>query len=215
MRLRSEQGGAVEVEFVIRPDDVLAFHEYVWDHQAGQAGGAGSTWAALVFVGAVLPCAGFLYVQGQLSLTGLLIPILFVVIVLLKLVFWRPVLRRQMRRNLDQKADINSKLLGWRRFKLTPEALVVATEHSNSTHAWAGFQRIEIARDRAFFFDSPTSAHVVPGRAFSDENSFKQFVETGRRYWDAARNAISEESSSSQTPPESETNIMPDERADH
>jgi hypothetical protein len=201
----------MEVEFVVRADDVLAAHEYVWDQPTNQVGVAGSTWAVLVFVGALLPCAGFLYVQGQLPLAALLIPILFVGVVSLKLIFWRPVLRRQLRRDLDQRADIKSKFLGWRRFKLTPEALVTATEHSSTTHAWAGVEKIAIASERAFFFYAPTLADVVPRRAFPDEESFKQFMEAAQRYWEAARQAPHDKGPAPGAP---DTNIMADRRAD-
>src|SRR5215475_5272012 len=70
---------------------------------------------------------------------------------------------------------------------LTPEALLTASEYGSGTTFWSGIEKIIIAGERALMFDSPTSAQVVPRRAFADEDQFREFVAIARRYRDEAR----------------------------
>jgi hypothetical protein len=205
----------MEVEFVLRPDDVMAFHEYVWDHPPkGGRGYRGLSWVWLVLLGLLSLLSVPSLIQGDWSLYVIWGPLMFVTFLLLKL-FWRPLLRRQVRKTLEQKADQNAKQLGWKRLTLSPESLIAVSEHRTVTICWAGIEKIVIAGERALIFDSPTSAHVVPRRAFADEDEFRDFVAIARRYRDAAKDDRPQQRAARRKRSgEDDTGIKPGERAD-
>ncbi len=177
----------MEVEFVLRPDDVMALYEYAWDNPAKGAGRGARMlrWALLIILGLLSGFSVLALVLGHYSFSVFFLPTMFILYLLLVL-FRRPLLRRAARRNLAHKVNKNAKLLGWQRFVLTPESLTAASEQSTTTLAWTAIEKIIIG-ERAMIFDSPSSAYVIPRRAFADEEAFREFVATARRYRDAAK----------------------------
>jgi YcxB-like protein len=206
-------GTAMEVEFVLRPDDVMAFHDYLWAHPPKQArtlAASGLSWGLVLISGLLSLCSAYWLLQGDYSFITVYPPVLFLMALLLRL-SWRSRSRWIVRRNLARKVDKNAKLLGWQRLALTPEALAASSEHSTTTLAWAAIEKIVITEKHALIFDSPTTAYVVPRRAFADEDEFREFVATARDY----RDAPPEKSKPSRKPnSDADTGITRDERAD-
>ena len=205
----------MEVEYVLRPDDIMAFHDYFWDHPPKGVGPGRPllSWSLLVLLGILSLLYAPSLFRGDRSFVAIYCPVVFVLLLVAKL-FRRPLLRRQVRRNLEQKADKNAKLLGWKRLTLTPEALIAASEQSTTTLAWTMIEKIVIVGEGALMLDSPSSAYIVPRRAFTDEGEFRAFVTMARRYRHTARQAQSEERLSDREPPEVNTNIMRDKPTD-
>jgi hypothetical protein len=198
----------------------MFFYEYCWAHPPKRARGqfVWLRWAVVAVAGlfAIVAIARFL--EGERSFWVFLAPVCFIWALLVRL-FFQPLrrwsLRRTLRRDLEEKTSKNAKQLGWKRLTLTPEAIIDTTEHSNSRTAWTAIEKIVIVGERALIFDSPTSAGVVPRRAFADDEEFREFVATARRYRDEARDALPERTPSRRKRvAEPETNIKPDERAD-
>jgi hypothetical protein len=52
---------------------------------------------------------------------------------------------------------------------------------------WTAIQRIEVTDQHAFFFTGPQTAYVLPRRAFSDAESFHQFLGKARSFFEAAK----------------------------
>jgi hypothetical protein len=207
----------MEIEFVLLPEDILALHEYLWDHpeQFGRKR-AGSLWIFLVAFGLLTAISiAVLATSGEWNAMTIFAPTVFVLLLCLQF-FGRRLLRRQVRRNLERKADANTKaLLGWRRITLAPEGIRTASESSNTTAFWPSIEKIVIGGEQAFIFNSARAAHVIPRRAFADEAAFREFVAAARRYRDAAQDSTSEQVDGSSKPREPDTNILSDERPDH
>ena len=211
----------MEVEFVLRRDDVLAFFDYALDHPPKQLRGGAEWFSWLWLIPIVL--LGFHsllsiepIIQGDPFSIGA--PIFFVTF----LFFWlfrrrlkRQFQRRALLKSLDRKADKNAKLLGWQRLSLGPEGISHTTEFNTTTIFWAGIEKIVIARERALIFDSPTSAYVVPQRALASEKAFLEFVETARSYHDLAKEGGAEPGRTQPKPSgQSETGITPRDQID-
>jgi hypothetical protein len=159
----------MEIEYVLRPDDVLAFHEYAWDHPTKQMKAAAKGFTILLlFLGLMALLAVPNFMRGDLSATNFFPVTLFAAALLYRL-RWRSQKLRLVRRDLEEGADQNSRELGWRRVVLTPEAITTTTERESCTRYWSAVEKIIITGEWALIFTSPTSANIVPGRAFADK----------------------------------------------
>jgi hypothetical protein len=190
-RLCRARGATMEVEFVVRRDDVMAYYEYMSHHSRGPAWGriTGRGWALVVCLGLLCALSLYLCIREDWPLSTILGPLVFLV-PLLAMLLSLHLMRRQvvghlLRGGLEKAADESGKL-GWKRVTLTPEAVLAASENSSTAIAWAGVEKIVIAGEQALLFDSPTSALIIPRRTFADEEAFRAFVATAQRYRDAA-----------------------------
>jgi hypothetical protein len=186
----------MEVEFVLRADDVLAFHEYYLKRQSR---GGQRQWlvpvvclllTALVWYGYILPSANDITLP--LGLT-----VLFIILTTFSWAQRRRLPARilsQLRRQLDD--EWNKKLIGWRRLSLTPESMTYTSKLMTASAQWQAVEQIILTEDHAFFFTTRTSGFVLPAEAFSDEEAFREFVQAARRYRRSA-NAEAEEDASS------------------
>src|SRR5581483_1561727 len=124
----AREGTAMEVEFVMRPDDIMAFQEYMADHppKGYETGLKGPSWRWIVGFGifSLLPVLCFVYVSMPFYVLFfvLLGPIIFLVFVHTKL-RWRSIYLGSVRRGLERNADENAKKLGWKRFTLSREGI--------------------------------------------------------------------------------------------
>jgi hypothetical protein len=77
--------------------------------------------------------------------------------------------------------------LGEHTIILTPEHVYERTEVTELRSLWRGVCRIEASRTHLFIFIKPTSAHIIPRRAFATPADADQFLATARSYLEASR----------------------------
>jgi hypothetical protein len=58
---------------------------------------------------------------------------------------------------------------------------------SSQVTQWAGIVDIAVTTDHAFFFNSPTTAYVLPRRAFAHAEDFHDFIDLADDYLARAR----------------------------
>jgi hypothetical protein len=204
----------MEVEYTLRADDVLAFHEYCLERQPRRGQ---QQW--VVPVGCLLLTAMVWYNYSLPGANDITVPLAFTVFFLGVTVFSWVQRRRipnkvlgQLRRQLDD--EWNKKLLGWRRLSITPESITFTGKLTTTSALWEAVEQIAVTEDHAFFFTTKTAGFVVPVQAFPDEEEFRAFVKTARRYRKAANATSEEDPPSRRRPRVEETGFTADEPTD-
>jgi hypothetical protein len=206
----------MQVEFVVRRDDLFALNEYLLKHPAsGVKGSYGSLlwvrWGIWVLVALLVFIPSFMRGDDAIPLYAF-VPLLVFSVVLFTLRFTN---RGLVRKNLQRIIDNNPRLMGWRRLALTPETFTAVTRYKTTTVSWAGIEKIVIMGDHAFIFEMPASAFIVPRRAFGDDEDFREFVETARDYRDHAQDGpLPERKIRRAVGSETDTGITRDEHGD-
>jgi hypothetical protein len=70
---------------------------------------------------------------------------------------------------------------------ISPEWLSEKTPVNESKVAWATLKSVEEDADYLFLFLDKLVAHTIPKRAFSSPHEAETFLNTARRYWEAAK----------------------------
>jgi hypothetical protein len=78
-------------------------------------------------------------------------------------------------------------LFGPHSLELTPEGIHETTAVSTSTYAWTGIERIADDDSHLYLYVSPTSAYVVPKRAFASAEGARTFLAQASAYRHASR----------------------------
>jgi hypothetical protein len=205
----------MDVEFVLRADDILALHKYLLERRPRAGHGQ---WVWLV-VGEVFLVLCILFDFSNSDWTGTTFPLIIAVVFLgliAFVVFQRQAMPArvlgQLRKQLDD--EWNRKLLGWRRLSLTPEAITFTGELTTFSVRWPAVEQIVTTEDHAIFLVTRQTGLVLPVRAFPDEEAFREFVKAARRYRKAANAGPEEESPPRRRSRVEETGITAEEPAD-
>jgi hypothetical protein len=81
-----------------------------------------------------------------------------------------------------QEDQHNQWVFAPQRLTIAPEGITIQRTLSTTTHQWPVVWKIESTEDHVFFFDTSTSAIIVPKRAFADKRHFEGFVALARVY---------------------------------
>jgi hypothetical protein len=173
----------MEVEFVIRVDDHLAFHRYYLERRP--PAGSGRLVVLVLLFGLL---GGLMWLNynrgGWADITApVVLTVVFIAFAVLA-VFQRRLfvgqVLRAMRRQLDD--EWSEKLLGWRRLSIDPDGITVVSELTTASTLWQAVEQIAVTDDYAFFFLTRRTGFVLPARAFPDDEGFQDFVKTARHY---------------------------------
>jgi hypothetical protein len=186
----------MDVEFVLRVDDVLALHRYCLERQPRTSR---PQW---VLLGGCLLLTGLVWFNYiRTDATDFTLPLVlsacFLGLSIFALMPRKMMVDKvlgQLRRQLDD--EWNRKLVGRRRLSVTPEAITFTSEVTTFSVRWPAVEQIVITEDHAFFLVTRSTGLILPIRAFEDEEAFREFVKTARGYRKSA-NAVSEEGSPS------------------
>ena len=113
----------------------------------------------------------------------------FAVVTLLFYAFFYSFLRQKVAKKAlqNQFEQGRNKLIGKHRLSITPDQVTDMSEVGVSTTHWRAIEYV-MANDQYLFMPvRASSPHIVPRMAFSDESGFKQFVETAKAYYQAAK----------------------------
>jgi hypothetical protein len=79
----------------------------------------------------------------------------------------------------------NRWFFGPHRIRIDPEGVTIIFPVQQLQIAWAGICQIDATEKRIAFWTTTRSGHVVPRRAFRDEQHFEEFVGLARQYQQA------------------------------
>ncbi|MDP1588992.1 MAG: YcxB family protein, partial [Prosthecobacter sp.] len=77
----------------------------------------------------------------------------------------------------------SSGVIGPHEMRLSPEGLRDTTPLTDSLTRWPGVFRITRRGDYLTIWTSPFMAHIVPKRAFADQDAFEAFERQARAFW--------------------------------
>jgi hypothetical protein len=175
----------MEVEYVLRLDDLLAFNMYI---QARRRGFRLGRWLLPLPFGLAAGLAWLTYRPGDSLVIHVILTGVFLGLSIVAL-RQRAMVMRQIRRQLQGEP----RLLGWRRLAIGPEAVTFTSKFVTITARWPGVDPIAVTEDHAFLFTTKLTGIIVPVRAFPDDEAFRDFVKAARRYQRAADDGADEE----------------------
>jgi hypothetical protein len=183
----------MEVEYVIKPDDFVAFCIFCFRRLSwGRRHPLFLVWLMLLAVSLacnvlVLPeTMSGVYRSERIAWAFLPAPVLLLLGVV-SLLTARMRARWRALRALKSKALKG--IVGWHRLVVDPEGLTEANEQIPLTIRWSGVASIEAVEQYAFFCTTNGGAVILPKQSFLTEHAFLDFVATARQYWDAAKRA--------------------------
>ncbi|SRR6266851_5896239 len=185
--------GCLEVEYGITVEDLADLQRYSNSQlsiQKGQNRSNAMSWVTVfVFAGIVLwsVLSDAFQVNGHSSFkTGLLAGFLSALILLMVLFLVRIRYLNSAEAAARTAFELDPGRYGHVSMMISPNELRTSTPTSQTTTQWHGIMKIEEGQHCAFFFTSLTQVHFVPRRAFQDDECYRNFVETARRYHDQA-----------------------------
>jgi hypothetical protein len=183
-------GAVTQVAYELSVDDLIAFSMH--HRRTSPAMRRQLRMAYLVFP-AILFALGAL-VLAVVGDEGIRMPLaVFVFGVGVILSFAGPLLSRHKTAQFLTKIyaeGSNRALTGWRRLSIGREGVAMSSELVESQMKWPAIERIESTDGYMFIYIGSANALVVPVRAFSTPAHFLVFLETARRYWQQAREAL-------------------------
>ncbi len=154
----------MQVTSNIRMDDHRAFTRYVW-----YSGARGSwLWFLLIFI-AVVVITVLMEVR-----TGLRLDTPTMLMTMVILTAYLALAQRRIRPIADGVA------LGLRTFEIENEGLRERSKHYESLTRWSGVRSVDETRDHIFVFIDNCEAHIIPKRAFRNDEEACMFVDALR-----------------------------------
>jgi YcxB-like protein len=78
--------------------------------------------------------------------------------------------------------DRNRWLFEPQRLRLHPQALTINSASQQLTNCWSMVWKIDVTEDQVCFYTTTKNGHIVPRRAFRDQQHFEEFVVLARQY---------------------------------
>ena len=94
--------------------------------------------------------------------------------------FYRKVITDSVRKIHNQESS--GLAIGPRSISITPEGLTEVSEHTTMQERWPGIRQVEDTPSALYFFNGPTSAYILPKRAFADEAQVSAFLAAVDRF---------------------------------
>jgi hypothetical protein len=196
----------MEVEFSLTPDDlrapgpVLQERNRAWNRPTrdpqqrvqkpkSRASGNWVWWVILVwliFMFFVNEGMGRFRFEPVPLLLALLLCLILGVVIMVLLFYWagKVSFQRDEQTFADER---NQWLFRPRRLTISPDGFTTASWLQAYTVRWEAIWDIAVRPDYVIFFDTTTSGHVIPRRAFRDQQHFEEFVALARQYKEGPR----------------------------
>ena len=168
----------MEIEYDLTSDDLFAFQ---WRAAFDSARARRMRrwtyliWLIAILLFALLPAIGPHGLDlSRVSVTFIVIA--FAIAALFQWVFETSIMRVLIRRMLrDEKPGRGH--IGRHHLLLGEDSVVERTAVNESRTSWTGVDRVEQNADYIFLYTTPSSAHVVPKRAFGDARQAEAFYQ--------------------------------------
>jgi hypothetical protein len=168
----------MEVEYEITPDDLYAFQwraAYASPRAWRTRRKAYVFWLVSLLIISVLPAIG----TDGFSISRVNYTFFLIAFPLAALGQWfleRRLIRRALLQLLQQERPGRGQL-GRHRLVLTDAGLAESTDVGESRTTWAGVHRLEENPEYIFIYTAAAAAHVIPKRAFRDEQEAERFYQ--------------------------------------
>ncbi|MFC1928097.1 YcxB family protein [Chloroflexota bacterium] len=173
------------VEYELNNDDILSFYSYKYEHSPGPGRARKLIRRTLLSAIAVELIAALVLgvAFGNQYLLLILLLCVFALLTLLYYVFSPSVMRKSLRgtvtRNYGQGKD---KLTGKHKLSIATDAVTDSSDVGESITRWNAVEWIESTDQYLFVMVRGSGPHIVPRRAFANEEAFRQFVDTAKAY---------------------------------
>jgi YcxB-like protein len=192
----------MEIEYALTPQDIIAFRQYHAEHPPGSArptiSRVGNIIIRFILIAIMLIATSSLLYFAYFAVIrprpgDWQSPVVFVLLIVVIAAAWYLLNQKRIRKDLIArsvgnmlKQGDNAKLLEPQRLEITTEGITNYFANMTASLKWAGIEKIAVGENHAFFYFSKDSAHVVPKLAFADDEAFTEFLETAKRYREAA-----------------------------
>ena len=171
----------MEIEYDLTHDDLFAFQwRAAFDSPRGRRMRRWTylAWPFAIVLFAIIPAIGpHGLALSRVSVTFIVVA--FVIAVIFQWLFETSIMRLLIRRMLrDEKPERGH--IGRHHLILSEDGVLERTAVNESRTSWAGVDRVEQNADYIFVYTTPSSAHVVPKRAFGDARQAEAFYEFAR-----------------------------------
>jgi hypothetical protein len=185
--------GARQVEYTLTLEDAAAFFRYDQKLSPRARRKAGiPPWVGLISVGVVVSVGVLIRVMLRLPSTvpGLdwvdwALGVLLVWYLFIYFFKDRLTVRKSLRAVRRKPRVFEPKTM-----TVAPEGLGLSSASGESCTRWHAVVWVIEHGEHAFFYLTETEALIVPKRAFADGRQFEDFVDTARRYHEAARRFV-------------------------
>ncbi len=171
------------VEFENSLDDVLALNQF--HHE--QSRSARRTRRLLQFGPAAIPLLVFVVqIMGSSASAASALP--WLMFAAIWVVIMPLMLRRAMKKRVVQLfvQGEHQGIVGKHTLSLSADGVLDKTSHGRTKTGWRDVHKVVATNEYVFIYLSDTVAHIVPRRAFPDEQRFHEFRDTVIRYFRAA-----------------------------
>lgn len=171
----------MEVEYDLTPDDLFAFHwRAAFRSRIGRRARyrVYAYWFLALLLFSAVPAIGpGGFVVSRMNFAFLLVALPPIV---LAQWWWDRRLTRRTILQLVEEEKPGKGHLGRHRVVLSEAGVVEITAVNESRTSWAGVDRVEQNSEYIFIYTSPSTAHVIPRRAFRDTQEAEAFYQLGR-----------------------------------
>lgn len=177
-------GDAIEVEYQLTVDDLVAFNRTVAiDNKSDSVGFSFVQFRGPIIVALLLIALCFVVPpKGVIAvwfISGFLTCSLFILMVAFVL--------RARSFNFCFKRMLVSENISKRNLAIDSDHIKESTKYSHYTVHWSGIEKVQKVQDQIFLYITNVSALIIPKRAFADEVAFERFYEKCHAYYEAAR----------------------------
>jgi hypothetical protein len=198
-KTNSQGGRILDVEYVLLPEDFIAFTKYTWGRGSKIHRKARRRRWLVVFLCAVMTAlyiGGWVWVEHDrrnhidkarvshpgwllIGLAGLTAPGVLVA-ALYHALLWRHVALARLRTSLQHGES--RKFLGWHQISLSPDSFTITDADGSYVLRWKVIEGIDVTEEYAFFFVLENQAFILPKRPFVSGAAFLAFVDAARQF---------------------------------
>jgi hypothetical protein len=179
----------MNIQYVLNLDDVIAYHSYLWEHNTKIKQTYTVMTRILIAFGIVLLVLTVIDVRVlNADIWVAVVNGVLGVCAILFAAFWPKLWRRiTMRSIMKRYSRKPPRVIGKHELSITSEGVTDIDEIEPSFARWDEIVLLASNGKYLFLLTSGPNFHIVPQRAFSDQASFGQFVETAKRYYRGAK----------------------------
>jgi YcxB-like protein len=173
-----------EIYYELGPNDVKSYLDYTWNNSKKSRSARklirilGVTIGLLAVISAII-----LPLSGQLDIfTSVVLGIVGLYVILFAIFWvetWKRIIYRPVMRGYSRKPNT---VIGKHRLSITPDGINDVNEIGQMSTHWNGIHRYASNDQFLFLYGYVNTFYIVPRRAFPDERSFNQFIETVKFY---------------------------------
>ena len=180
----------MNIEYNVEIDDLVAFNLYYLNHSTHAQKQISNSIVFYADISFFLFAMGLVFVKNNLALSIILFALsssflLFAISV-------KPTSKKNIQKHVREiNSNVKHNYAGKHVFSITPEYIKDIHESGEVIRHWDIIDNIDTTDQYLFIILKPgSSAFIVPKKAFNDDASFNQFVETAKEYHQSSINSL-------------------------